>query len=82
MVIEHPARAPWQPSHVPSWDFPQTLHLSCHNTLLTIDQCRFGAPTRKRTHLLAIHNQPLVEYVHGMLAGRNDDGSFKTTPAK
>ena len=95
-LIEHPALAAWAPIAAPSiWKLPEIQWLLRHGArLVQIDQCRFGAPSKKPTTLLTCHAAALwsrhprslccsCTAPHATtLGGGKADGIFKTAAAK
>ena len=95
-IIEHPAFLHMAPEGAPSiWKLAETIWLRANGAkLVTVDQCRFGARSRKPTSLLTCNAQPLwakpcAIYRCNCRSGHNytlegfdDQGNFKTAAAK
>eukprot|EP00959_Pyramimonas_sp_CCMP1952_P237381 4961099-Pyramimonas_sp.AAC.1 len=55
--MEHPAPAPWRPQSISSWETPEiswALELPGVD-YVQVDQCAYGARSRKPTGLLAVN---------------------------
>jgi hypothetical protein len=69
-LMEHPARAHWQPSAPSSWLLPELAHLASLDGVdaVYLDQCTAGAPWRKATTLLGV-NLPGLRQEVALLPG-------------
>ena len=96
VIMEHPKRPSWVPLAPSSWLVPELKYIARQANCLTpdIDQCMFGAPSKKPTtllclqvqHLDLLRNMPHVcdgNHEHAtVLRGLDSEGLFRTAPAK
>ena len=96
VAMEHPKRPDWVPLAPSSWLLPELRYIAslpCAQAV-DVDQCMFGAPSRKPTTLLLLqvkHAQELLQlpricdgqHTHQqVLRGIDENGLFRTAPAK
>ena len=96
VIMEHPMRPSWMPTAPSSWLVPELRYLARQPNCVSvdIDQCMFGAASKKPTTLLCLQVQHLhllrdlphrcdKSHVHAtVLRGLDSNGLFRTAPAK
>ena len=95
VIMEHPRCPTWVPEAPSSWLLPELAYIASLSAarVLDVDQCMFGAPSKKPTTLLclnALHLEPFesapLVCCHTshevILTGKDEHGNFRTAPAK
>ena len=95
VIMEHPRCPTWVPGAPSSWLLPELQYIASlpNAKLLEVDQCMFGAVSKKPTSLLCLNVKNFEQFETAahqcthldheeVLIGLDDNGTFRTSPSK